>query len=542
MLKIALAQINPIVGGLDNNVAKIKTYIKKALEQKVDLVIFPELAIVGYPPKDILFNKNFKRNLLDKLNELIDFSKNYDIGIVLGSPYYEKNKIFNSALLIYNGSLERRDKTLLPNYDVFDEKRYFSSAKFNTPVIFKGYKIALTVCEDIWNDEEFWGYKLYERDPLRDLVKDNIDFIINISASPYHYGKKKLRLDMMRHLAFKYRKKLIYVNQIGGNDDLIFDGTSVFINEVGEVIKLGKSFEEDLIIFDIEDDNEEYENHIKEDISFVYNALVLGIRDYFKKNNLKKAVVGISGGIDSAVVACLATKALGKENVLGVFMPTRYSSKESMEDAKGLAHNLGIELRILDIDKVFSNFLEIFNGGNFTLKDVAEENLQARIRGIVLMFIANREDGIVLNTGNKSEIAMGYCTLYGDMVGALSVIGDLRKNRVYELAKYINREEEIIPKRILVKAPSAELRPNQKDEDSLPPYRILDRIIEDYIENGLSIEEIVEKGYEESFVRDVIERIERNEYKRKQAPIILKITPKAFGTGRRFPIVKGKFL
>lgn len=542
MLKIALAQINPIVGGLDNNVAKIKTYIKKALEQKVDLVIFPELAIVGYPPKDILFNKNFKRNLLDKLNELIDFSKNYDIGIVLGSPYYEKNKIFNSALLIYNGSLERRDKTLLPNYDVFDEKRYFSSAKFNTPVIFKGYKIALTVCEDIWNDEEFWGYKLYERDPLRDLVKDNIDFIINISASPYHYGKKKLRLDMMRHLAFKYRKKLIYVNQIGGNDDLIFDGTSVFINEVGEVIKLGKSFEEDLIIFDIEDDNEEYENHIKEDISFVYNALVLGIRDYFKKNNLKKAVVGISGGIDSAVVACLATKALGKENVLGVFMPTRYSSKESMEDAKGLAHNLGIELRILDIDKVFSNFLEIFNGGNFTLKDVAEENLQARIRGIVLMFIANREDGIVLNTGNKSEIAMGYCTLYGDMVGALSAIGDLRKNMVYELAKYINREEEIIPKRILVKAPSAELRPNQKDEDSLPPYRILDRIIEDYIENGLSIEEIVEKGYEESFVRDVIERIERNEYKRKQAPIILKITPKAFGTGRRFPIVKGKFL
>lgn len=541
MLRVAIVQINPIIGDLEGNIRKIKSYIKIAYEKKADLVIFPELSLVGYPPRDILFSQDFKKAVNNKIEDLKEFSKKYDVGIIIGSPFYVGNKIYNSALFLYKGYIERRDKTLLPNYDVFDEKRYFTPSKFNFPLIFKNYKIGLTICEDIWNDSDFWGYRLYEKDPLEELVKNGVDLIVNISASPYYYGKIELRYNMMKYLASKYKKKLIYVNQVGANDELIFDGSSVFINDKGKIIETAKNFEEDLLIFS-EECKVKKDVFIKEDISFLHNALVLGIKDYFNKNGIKKAVVGISGGIDSAVVTCLAVKALGKDNVLGVSMPTRYTSEESIEDAKKLAENLGIKFQIIDIDKIFSSFLSIFNGDNKPHMDIAEENLQARIRGTVLMFIANRENCVVLNTGNKSELAMGYCTLYGDMVGALSVIGDLVKEKVYELAKYINKDKEIIPERILKKIPSAELRPNQKDEDSLPPYDILDKIIKDYIESGFSIEEIVRKGICRDLVRDIIRKIEYNEYKRKQAPIILKVTPKAFGSGRKIPITKNIIL
>jgi len=537
-MKIAISQINPIIGDIKGNTDKILSYISKAKKEDCELIIFPELSILGYPPRDLLL----RNDLLKKVDEIIKekiLPESKDIGILLGAPLCKDGRIYNSALLFYHEKIfGYQHKTLLPSYDVFDETRYFKPANYRHPIIFKGVNLGITVCEDIWNDKDYWNRKIYEIDPLEELISQGAEIIINISASPYYYGKIKLRLDMLSYIAQKYKRPIVYVNQVGGNDELIFDGSSLVITEDGKIAWRGKSFEEDFGIVDFENLSFVKDiNFIKEDIEFIYKALVLGIKDYFLKLGFKKAVVGLSGGIDSSVTAVLAVSALGPENVLGVSMPSRYSSEGSIKDAEKLAKNLGIDFRIIPIERIFKSYLETFNPNGNPLMDLAEENLQARIRGNILMFISNREGYLVLTTGNKSELAVGYCTLYGDMAGGLAVIGDVPKMMVYELAKFINREREIIPQSVLTKVPSAELRPNQKDEDSLPPYSILDQILKAYIEDNLSIEEIVEKGFERSLVEEVIKKIDSAEYKRRQAPPVLKVTTKAFGMGRRMPIV-----
>ncbi|MGB9858008.1 MAG: NAD+ synthase [Dictyoglomaceae bacterium] len=537
-LKIAIAQIDPIIGDIKGNTEKILSYISKAKKENCDLIVFPELSIVGYPPRDLLFRKELIKKIDEVLKEkILPESKN--IGILLGAPLYKDERIYNSALLFYKEKLfGYQHKTLLPSYDVFDETRYFKPASYRRPILFKGINIGVTVCEDIWNDKDYWNRAIYEIDPVEELISQGSEIIINLSASPYYYGKIKLRGDMLSYIAQKYKRPIVYVNQVGGNDELIFDGSSLVITEEGKIAWEGKGFEEDFGIVDLENLSFTKDvSSIKEDIESIYKALILGIRDYFAKLGFKKAVVGLSGGIDSSVTAVLAVFALGPENVLGVSMPSRYSSEGSYKDAEILAKNLGIEFRVIPIEKIFKAYLETFNPDGNPLIDLAEENLQARIRGNILMFISNREGYLVLTTGNKSELATGYCTLYGDMVGGLAVIADVPKMMVYELARYINREREIIPQSVLTKVPSAELRPNQKDEDSLPPYPILDQILKAYIEDNLSIEEIVEKGFERSLVEEVIRKIDNAEYKRRQAPPALKITTKAFGMGRRMPIV-----
>jgi len=537
MLRIAISQINPIIGDLRGNTEKILKYIEKAKKENCDLIIFPELSLIGYPPRDILLRKDLAKKIKETIEEKI-IPQSKDIGILLGTPFYDDDKIYNSAILLYkNKLLGYQHKTLLPSCDVFDETRYFKPAKHRHPIMFKLANLGVTICEDIWNDKDFWNRTIYEIDPVEELVSQGAEIIINISASPYHYGKIELRSNMLIHLAKKYNRYIVYVNQVGGNDELIFDGFSLVISPEGRIVWSGKRFEEDFGVVDLKEENLSKYVGIKESIEDIYNALILGIRDYFYKLGFKKAVIGLSGGIDSSVVACLATYALGRENVLGVSMPSIYSSEGSVKDAKMLAQNLGIEFRIIPIIDIFKSYLKILNPDGNPLIDLAEENLQARIRGNILMFISNREGYLVLTTGNKSELATGYCTLYGDMAGSLAVIGDVPKMMVYELAYFINREKEIIPKSVIEKVPSAELRPNQKDEDSLPPYPILDKIIKAYIEDNLSIDEIEDLGFDKNFIESIIRRIDNSEYKRRQAPPVLKVTTKAFGTGRRMPIV-----
>ncbi|MFA5383550.1 MAG: NAD+ synthase, partial [Eubacteriales bacterium] len=452
-----------------------------------------------------------------------------------------------------HGSLAfRQDKTLLPNYDVFDESRYFKSGINHKPVLFNGVKLGLTVCEDIWNDKDYWNRHLYPVDPVEKLIEEGADLLINISASPYHYGKINLRMDMLQKMAEKYGKAFIYTNQIGGNDELIFDGTSFAVTPDGTVAHRAGSFCEDLIFLEYENNNIEAKNlHIKgenifsgfkkfysplpEDIGNVYHALVLGIRDYFFKTGFSKGLVGLSGGIDSSVTAVLAAEALGKDNVLGVAMPSSYSSPGSLTDAQGLAENLGISYREIPIQNLFADYLKLFNKDGTCLSDLAEENLQARIRGNILMFISNRESYLTLSTGNKSELGVGYCTLYGDMSGGLSVISDIPKTMVYKLASFINRNQEIIPAGVLTKPPSAELKPGQVDQDSLPPYEVLDEILQTYIEQDKTADEIDALGYDPSVIREVIRKVNKSEFKRRQAAPGLKVTSRAFGMGRRMP-------
>ncbi|OXT09493.1 NAD+ synthase [Thermoanaerobacterium thermosaccharolyticum] len=541
-MKIALAQLNPTVGDIKNNCEKIIMYIKEAKKANMDLIVFPELSIIGYPPKDLLYNPDFLETSYSALNELI-LPETNDIGVIVGIATKDKEKdymLHNSALLLYNGKIiGQADKTLLPNYDVFDEQRYFEPAKSRTCFDFKGMRLAVNICEDIWNDKDFWERPRYDIDVLEQQYKLNPDIFINISASPYNLGKQELRTKMVKQISKKYKLPLVYVNQVGGNDELIFDGNSFAINSNGDRVVNLRSFSEDIAFVDTENlDELKPLQKIKEDISWVHDALILGLRDYFRKTGFKKAVVGLSGGIDSAVTCALAVKALGRENVLGVSMPSRYSSEGSKDDARDLAQNLGIQYRVIPIEDVFKSYISIFNKDGNVLGDLAEENLQARIRGNYLMFISNREGYMVLTTGNKSEIAVGYCTLYGDMSGGLAVISDVPKTMVYELAKYINRDKIIIPLSTIEKAPSAELRPNQKDTDSLPPYEILDDILKSYIEDDKSISEIIADGYHEDLVRDVIRKVNNAEYKRKQAAPGLKVTTKAFGVGRRMPIAQ----
>jgi len=536
-VRIAIGQINPVVGDIGYNIGLMLENIQQAKKEQADMIVFPELAVIGYPPRDLLLREDICRRVMQALNEKI-LPASQGIGILLGAFLRETagNRLYNSALLYNGGSIiGRQDKTLLPEYDVFDEKRYFTGAVRRSPMKLKGCSLGVTICEDIWNDKDFWGICRYDADPIKELAAQGIDMIINVAASPYHYGKRRLRADMLVAAAKKYGKPVFFVNQVGGNDELIFDGSSMLIDGEGRIVWQGKAFEEDFVVLDLPQRSLN-DFQVREDIQCIHDALVLGTRDYIQKTGFSKAVLGLSGGIDSAVSAAIAVAALGNKNVLGVTMPSRYSSAGSISDSLLLAENLGIEIREISIEEMFGTYLKQLNPDGLVFQDVPEENLQARIRGNILMFISNREGHMLLSTGNKSEMAVGYSTLYGDMSGGLCVLGDVPKTTVYELAGFINRRKEVIPKAILTKAPSAELRPHQTDQDSLPPYPVLDAVLKAYIEDNLSIEEMVSLGFDHDLVEDITAKVDRAEYKRRQAPLVLRVTGKAFGPGRRYPI------
>ncbi|KAF1085480.1 Glutamine-dependent NAD(+) synthetase [Sporotomaculum syntrophicum] len=535
---IALAQINPVVGDLEYNTGKILEYINKAGAARSDLVVFPELAITGYPAQDLLLNKQFLDAVEIKLQDICRAVG--DTGVILGVPMRGNKGLYNAAALMYQGKLrDVQYKSLLPVYDVFDEKRYFEPAEVRKCIVFKGRRLGVTICEDIWNDKDCWNRQRYAIDPLEELVHQGAEIIINLSASPYHYGKYALRTGMLGKLAAKYQVNMVYVNQVGGNDHLIFDGSSVVVNKAGSLCQRLNKFTEDFALINTgELSKGEFNETGQEDIGWIYEALLLGTRDYLFKNGFGRALVGLSGGIDSSVTAAIAAAALGTDNVVGVSMPSRYSSEGSKDDAYLLAENLGIKYRQLHIDNIFKAYTELFNPEGRPIMDLAEENIQARIRGNILMFISNREGQMVLTTGNKSEMAMGYSTIYGDMAGGLSVLADVPKVMVYRLAEYINREKEVIPRNVISKPPSAELRPDQKDEDSLPPYEVLDQILKAYIEDIKPIDEIVAMGFNRGLVLDITRRVDTAEYKRQQAPPGLRVTSRAFGPGRRMPVAQ----
>jgi NAD+ synthase (glutamine-hydrolysing) len=537
-VKIALAQFNPIIGDLKGNAGRIIQLINRAAEDKAELVVFPELALSGYPPRDLLLRPDFieaSRNALDSI-----LPHTNGIGVLLGTitPIPGKEKLYNSAVLLEDGLISAcADKSLLPDYDVFEESRYFESSPEVHCMAFRGQKLGVSICEDIWNDEDFFHYKGYDRNVMDELQSETPDIYINLSASPYHYTKHEVRTDMVAHIAEKYGRPFLYVNEVGGNDELIFDGSSMAFDKSGSLVCSGKQFEEDFILFDTEADYTPIAAP-QEDISWLYRALVMGFRDYFHKTGFQKTLLGLSGGIDSALVACLAVDALGRENVLGVSMPSRYSSGHSKDDARDLAENLNIEYRVLPIEGPFAAYLGLLNDDGKVKGDLAEENIQARIRGNLLMFLSNREGRMLVSTGNKSEIAAGYATLYGDMCGSLAVIGDIPKTLVYKLCEYINRDKEIIPVSTLTKPPSAELRPGQVDQDSLPPYDVLDTVIQMYVDENLSAAEISERGCDRDVVLKIIGMIDRMEYKRRQAALVLKVTSQVFGMGRKMPVVQ----
>jgi len=533
---IALAQINPVVGDLHYNTEKILTYTEKAKSAGAELVVFPELTLTGYPPRDLLFCNKFLDAVEAGVGKLLPASR--DIGILIGAPCRDGGKLYNAALLLHGGKVTGKQyKSLIPFYDVFDEQRYFTPARERNCIDFKGIKLGVTVCEDIWNDKDYWNLRRYDLDPVEEQVQKGAQLIVNLSASPYSYGKHRLRCDMLGKAAAKHGVGIIYVNQVGGNDHLLFDGSSCAVTRNGTVCLQLENFAEDFAFIDTRTLQEKTSDSCSvEDISWIYKALVIGTRDYLHKNGFHSAAVGLSGGIDSSITAAVAADALGPDNVIGVSMPSRYSSQGSKNDARDLARNLGIEYRVVPIENMFNAYVQVLNPDGTPLVDLAEENVQARIRGNILMYISNREGPMVLATGNKSEMAMGYSTLYGDMSGGLAVLADVPKVIVYELAEYINREREIIPRSVITKPPSAELRPGQKDEDSLPPYKILDAILKAYIEEIKSIDEIVSLGYDRDLVVDIARRVDRAEYKRQQAPPGLRVTSRAFGPGRRMPI------
>ncbi|RKY02074.1 MAG: NAD+ synthase [Spirochaetes bacterium] len=543
-MKITIAQLDPTVGDIEGNLSLMSTAIEKASKDLSDLIVFSELFLTAYPPRDLLEFSWFIDKVNTGIDRILEISKSYpELGILIGTPTKSEmphgRGLYNSAILLQNGKIiHKQHKSLLPTYDIFDEVRYFDPASEIEPVKFKGEKLGINICEDAWNDPVFWpGRKLYSVDPIETLVKKGATFLINISASPFNTKKQITRYRIISNQAAKYSLPFLYVNQVGGNDELIFDGRSMLISKIGKILYELPSFSEDVVTIDTDELNNEKDFQQMDDIELVHDALILGIKDYLKKCGFKRAVVGLSGGIDSAVTICLAVQALGKENVLGISMPSPYSSKGSIEDSRRLSDNLGITFKIIPISEIYNNYLNtllpVFNN---LPPDITEENIQARIRGNILMAISNKFGHLVLSTGNKSELAVGYCTLYGDMSGGLAVISDVPKTMVYKLARFINRNREIIPEEIIKKAPSAELRPEQKDEDSLPPYKILDEILQYFIEEGLSIEEIINKGFDKDTVIWVAKAIARNEYKRKQAALGLKVTTKAFGMGRRMPI------
>lgn len=541
-MKVVMAQLNPVVGDIPGNLAKLTETLGRC-PAEADLVVFPELFLVGYPPRDLLERPAFIRESQEALKEVARASKKYPhLGILVGAPRPTDRDLgkglANSAFFFFQGELlSHHDKSLLPTYDVFDEARHFDAARDIWVSPFKEEQLGISVCEDAWGGEESWSQRFYDRNPIEIQAQEGATVLINLSASPYQVGKDEYRFRLMEAHAQKFGLPLVHVNQVGGNDELIFDGHSYAFDARGEPLAALPGFREDLVTVDTGQTGTPGLYIPREPVAALRDALVLGLRDYLHKTGFTQAVVGLSGGVDSAVVFCLASEALGRENVLGVAMPSRYSSAESLNDAEQLAKNLGVLFREIPIDTVYQAYLEALRK-QFTVDrvDVTLENIQARIRGNIVMALSNRFGHLVLATGNKSELSVGYCTLYGDMSGGLSVIGDVPKTMVYELARYINRQEEIIPASIIEKAPSAELRPDQKDEDTLPPYEILDQIIELYMVEAHSFEEIMARGFPPETVRWVIDAIDKNEYKRRQSAPALKVTSKAYGMGRRMPI------
>ncbi len=545
-MKIGLLQLNSTVGDFTANREKLVAAYAQAVAGGAEFVLAPELFLCGYPPRDLLLRDDFVEANLTALAETAG-----QVGAVpLCVGFVDRNSerpgraLRNSAAVLQHGKIIwRTTKSLLPTYDVFDEDRYFEPAKTVAPFAFNGHKLGITICEDIWNDEDFWPDRLYRRDPVKELVAQGAEMILNLSASPWCDGKERTRLEMLRRVARDEKIPLVQVNAIGANDELIFDGHSVALNARGEVLALGKGFAEDILVIALEPKAQspkpKAQSLFPPREQLLFSALSLGIRDYVRKCGFKSVLLGLSGGIDSALIAVLAADALGGENVWGVAMPARYSSEGSLTDAEKLAKNLGLRYEVLPIEPAFKSveaqLQKVFAG---TKPNEAEENIQSRLRGLTLMALSNKFGGLVLTTGNKSEMAVGYCTLYGDMNGALAPIADVLKTDVYKIAKWVNREREIIPADSITKPPSAELRPGQKDQDSLPPYEILDAILDLYVVKNLGKAEIIANGFDAAVVNDVVNKVNFSEYKRRQAAPGLKVSPRAFGMGRRIPVAQ----
>jgi NAD+ synthetase len=543
---IGLLQLNPTVGDFAANRRKLLAGWEKAVALGAEFVLAPELFLCGYPPRDLLLRDDF---IAASLATLAETAKSIGaiplcVGYVDRNPERPGRALRNAAAVLQNGNIVwRTHKCLLPTYDVFDEDRYFEPAKTIAPFEFNGRKLGITICEDIWNDEDFWPERLYRRDPVKELISQGAQFILNLSASPWHDGKERMRLEMLRRIARDENIPLAQVNAAGANDELIFDGHSVALDARGQVVALGKGFDEEIFVAELEATSKI--QHPISNFQFppreaqLFSALSLGIRDYVRKCGFKSILVGLSGGIDSALVAVLAADALGADKVFGVSMPARYSSKGSLSDAAALATTLGIRYEVLPIEPVFKSveqqLRKIFAE---TKPNEAEENVQSRLRGVTLMALSNKFGALVLTTGNKSEMAVGYCTLYGDMCGALAPLADVFKSDIYQMARWVNRDREIIPAASISKPPSAELRPNQTDQDSLPPYELLDRILDAYVVKNLGREEIIRRGFDAAVVNDVINKVTFSEYKRRQAAPGLKVSPRAFGMGRRIPIAQ----
>jgi NAD+ synthase/NAD+ synthase (glutamine-hydrolysing) len=540
-VKIALGQINPTVGDFSGNAAKHIEFSRRAQAEGAGLILFPELSVSGYPPRDLVERASFVAHNRETAEQIAAATRGIAVicGLVTPAESETGKSVMNSAALLQDGKIAfLQSKMLLPTYDVFDEMRNFAPAKSQSLFPFCGNRIALTICEDAWNDKLFWPKRLYTVDPVESLIRAGGNLVLNISASPFWIGKRELRRDMLASIARQHKVPVAMVNQVGGNDSLLFDGSSIVLDAQGEVIAQGRSFEEDIIYFDSHTLTGDLHEQIEGDDASVYSALVLGTRDYMHKCGFQKAIIGLSGGIDSAITAVIAVDAVGAGNVIGVGMPGPYSSQGSIEDARALAKNLGIRFELLSInaavDAYRQTLQDVFAGRQ---EDVTEENIQSRARGTLLMALSNKFGAIVLSTGNKSELGVGYCTLYGDMVGGLAVISDVPKTLVYRLSHYANSRRQVIPRNTLEKPPSAELRPDQKDSDSLPPYEILDAVLENYVEDSHSTERIAaDHGIDIEIVKRVVRMVDRAEYKRQQAAPGIKISSKAFGYGRRLPI------
>jgi len=542
-MRIALLQLNQTVGDLEGNAARIRAGIHEAQHLRADLVVTSELALLGYLPRDLLLQQDLIKHSWAVLEEMAFELRGAPpalVGLAEPNEGSEGRPLFNTAALIAGGEVRTRfRKSLLPTYDVFDEDRYFESAADSDVLQICDRSLGVTICEDVWNDRDFWKRRRYHRDPVEYLASVGAQCVINLSASPFSVGKQRLREAMLSQMAAKHRVPLLYVNQVGGNDDLVFDGRSCAFDAAGNLIARALGFAQDLLLVDLDPPAGRVEEDSLEPEAETWKALVLGTRDYVSKCGFKRVLLGLSGGIDSAVTAAVASEAVGPENVLGVLMPSPYSSRGSVEDSQELARNLAIPTTILPIEGIMHAFegtlTPAFAGRD---ADVTEENLQARIRGNLLMALSNKYGALLLTTGNKSELAVGYCTLYGDMSGGLAVISDVPKTMIYRLARWRNRQLAVIPEGVLTKAPSAELRPNQTDQDSLPPYDILDEILMRHIEQHQSDEEIVAQGLDEVTVRRVLKLVRTAEFKRKQAAPGLKVTDRAFGVGWRMPIAR----
>jgi NAD+ synthase/NAD+ synthase (glutamine-hydrolysing) len=545
-MRIALAQLNPTVGDLTGNVDRMARAARDAAGRGAEAVVFPELSVTGYPPRDLVEKPSFLEGSEREMERLARETADLDVSVICGfvarSQAETGKRALNSAALIEHGTVVfRQSKMLLPNYDVFDEARYFRPAEREVLCAVRGVPVALTICEDAWNDRRFWKERLYQRDPVEELFEAGAEVLICINASPYNMGKRSIRRSIYRAAARRYGKPVVYVNQVGGNDQLVFDGSSFAMNSAGEVIASACSFDEDLVMCDLAAGTGDHRENFPDECEAAYQALVLGTRDYIRKCGFSKVLIGLSGGIDSSLTAAIAVEAVGQENVTGVAMPGPYSSEHSLTDARAMAEKLGIRFEVIAISGVCDRFEEglapVLGGPP---RGVTEENLQSRVRGMTLMALSNNTGALVLTTGNKSELAVGYCTLYGDMCGGLAVISDVPKTLVYQLSRIANRRHNgAIPESVFTKPPSAELRPDQKDTDSLPPYDVLDPILEAYIEQYKTPEQIADHlRLNIELVEDIINKVDRNEYKRQQAAPGLKVTTKAFGIGRRFPIAQ----